>query len=62
MALANSDEEPELEEAMAQLSLEPVLATFEKPEDDRSQYLKALFLKGNHLYAMPVNISGVLQV
>ena len=46
MAPADSDEEPELEEAMAQLALEPVPATFEKPEDDKRQHLKALFLKG----------------
>jgi len=31
---------------MAQLNLEPVPATFEKPEDDKRQHPKALFLKG----------------
>ena len=46
MDLADSDENLELEEAMAQLALESVPATFEKLEDDRSQHLKALFLKG----------------
>ena len=46
MAPANSDEEPELEEAMVQLALETVPATFEKPEDEKRQHLKALFLKG----------------
>ena len=46
MAPGSSDEEPGLEEAMAQLSLEPVPATFEKPEDGKRQHLKALFLKG----------------
>ena len=46
MAPADSDEEPELEEGMAQLALEPVPATFKKPEDDKRQHLKALFLKG----------------
>ena len=46
MALADSDEEPELEEAMVQLALETVPATFEKPEDEKRQHLKALFLKG----------------
>jgi len=46
MAPGSSDEEPELEEAMAQLALEPVPATFEKPEDGKRQHLKALFLKG----------------
>jgi len=31
---------------MAQLNLEPLPATFEKPEDGKWQHLKALFLKG----------------
>jgi len=44
--MAPSDEEPELEEAMAQLALEPVTATFEKPEDNKHQHLKALLMKG----------------
>ena len=46
MAPDDEDHEPELEEAMAQLHLEPLPATFEKPEDDKRQHLKALFLKG----------------
>ena len=46
MAPANSDEEPELEEAVAQLALEPVSATFEKLKDEKRRHLKALFLKG----------------
>ena len=46
MAPCDEDHEPELEEAMAQLNLEPLQATFEKPEDDKRQHLKALFLKG----------------
>ena len=46
MALADSDEEPELEEAVAQLALEPVSATFEKLKDEKCQRLKTLFLKG----------------
>ena len=46
MAPADDSEEPELEEAMAQLALEPVPAMFEKPEDDKRQHLKPLFLKG----------------
>ena len=48
MAQVDSDEEPEtgVEEAMAQLALEPVPATFEKPEDNKHQHLKALFMKG----------------
>ena len=35
MAPDDKDIELELEEAMAQLNLEPVPATFEKPEDDK---------------------------
>jgi hypothetical protein len=46
MALDDEDEEPELEEAMAQLNLELVPAMFDKPVDDKRQHLKALFLKG----------------
>ena len=46
MAPCDEDHEPELEEAMAQLNLEPLRATFEKPDDDYRQHLKALFLKG----------------
>ena len=42
----DEDHELELEEAMAQLNLEPLPATFEKPEDDKRQHLKAMFLKG----------------
>ena len=46
MPPSDIDEDPELEEAMAQLALEPVPVTFEKPEDNKRQHLKALFLKG----------------
>ena len=46
MAPVNSDIESELEEAMAQLTLEVVPSTFENPEDDKHQHLEALFLKG----------------
>ena len=35
MALGDEDHEPELEEAMDHLNLEPVLAMFEKLEDDK---------------------------
>ena len=31
---------------MAQLNLEPIPATFEKPEDEKIKHFKALFLKG----------------
>ena len=46
MASGDEDHEPELEEAKTQLNLEPLPAKFEKPEDDKRQHLKALFLKG----------------
>ena len=46
MALDDDDEGQDLEEAMAQLNLEPMPATFEKPEDEKCIHLKALFLKG----------------
>ena len=46
MPPSDIDEDPELEEAMAQLALEPVPVTFEKPEDNKRQHLKALFQKG----------------
>lgn len=46
MAPNRDEEEPELEEAMAQLTLEPMPATFEKLEDEKRRHLKALFLKG----------------
>jgi len=35
MPPSDIDEDPELEEAMAQLALEPVPVTFEKPEDNK---------------------------
>ena len=46
MAPSDVDERQDLEEAMAQLNLELVPATFEKPEDEKRKHLKALFLKG----------------
>ena len=46
MALDSDGEKQSLEEAVAQLNLEPIPATFEKPEDEKHKYLKALFLKG----------------
>ena len=46
MAPCDEGHEPELEEVIEQLNLEPLPATFEKPEDDKRQHLKALFLKG----------------
>jgi len=46
MAPNRDEEEPKLEEAMAQLTLEPMPTTFEKLEDEKRRHLKALFLKG----------------
>jgi hypothetical protein len=46
MASADSDKESGLEEAVAQFALEPVPATFEKPEGEKRQHLKALFMRG----------------
>ena len=46
MAPDNDCEEQDLEEAMTQLNLEPIPATFEKAEDEKRKHLKALFLKG----------------
>ena len=46
MAPDDDCEEQDLEEAMAQLNLEPIPATFEKQEDEKRKHLKALFLKG----------------
>ena len=46
MAPYDEDCHPEFKEAMAHLNLEPLPATFEKPEDEKRQHLKALFLKG----------------
>ena len=46
MAPCDENHEPELEEAMAQLNLELLPATFEKLEDDKRQHLKALFFNG----------------
>ena len=56
------DEEQDLEEAMAQLNLEPIPASFEKPEDEKRKHLKALFLKGfvdgKHVTKMLVDGGG----
>ena len=46
MAPDSDNERQSLEEAVAQLNLEPIPATFEKPEDEKSKHLKASFLKG----------------
>ena len=46
MVPCGEDHVPELDEAMAQLNLEPLPVMFEKPEHSKRQHLKALFLKG----------------
>ena len=46
MAPDDDCEEQDLEEAVAQLNLEPIPATFEKPKDEKRKHLKALILKG----------------
>ncbi|RLN33292.1 retrotransposon protein, putative, unclassified [Panicum miliaceum] len=46
MAPNDRDKATRVEEQMAQLVLKPMTATFEKPEEEKRQHLKALFLKG----------------
>ena len=46
MASVESDDESKIEEGVAELILEPALATFEKTEKEDQQHLKPLFLKG----------------
>ena len=46
MAPDSDNERQSLEEAVAQLNLDPIPATFEKPEDEKRKHLKALFSKG----------------
>ena len=46
MAPDDDNEKQNLEEAVAQLNLEPIPTTFEKPEDEKCKHLKALLLKG----------------
>src|SRR5688572_1243276 len=53
MTPADQQEISAIEEQTAQLALEPMMATFEKPEDDKRQHLKALFLKG-HVNGRPL--------
>jgi hypothetical protein len=51
MAPVDSD----VSDGVAQLTLEPKQAIFEKPEDGKRQHLKALFLKG-YVNGKPVNM------
>jgi hypothetical protein len=46
MAPASDGEVSDMEGGMAQLALDPMPATFEKPEEKKHRHLKALFLKG----------------
>ena len=47
MTPADQQDISAMEEQMAQLTLEPMIVTFEKLEDEKRQHLKALFLKGH---------------
>src|SRR5687767_703096 len=47
MTPADQQDVSAIEEQIAQLALEPMMATFEKPEDDERQHMKVLFLKGH---------------
>ena len=51
MISAESDSDEEL--GSAQLALDLMLASFEKPEEEKCQHLKVLFLKG-HVNRQPV--------
>ena len=46
LALSDNEEEVVLSDQVAQLTLDPMMAVFEKPTDDERQHLKALFVKG----------------
>jgi len=46
LASFSDDEEEDFPDQIAQLTLDPMTAIFEKPADDESQHLKALFVKG----------------
>jgi len=46
LAPFSDDEELSLPDQIAQLTLDPMTAIFEKPSDDERQHLKALFMKG----------------
>ena len=54
MASASDEEDSNLEEAMAELNLEPMPATFEMPEEEERKHLKPLFLKG-HIDGRPMS-------
>jgi hypothetical protein len=46
LALPDNEEEAVFSDQIAQLTLDPMMAVFEKPTDDERQHLKALFVKG----------------
>jgi len=46
LAPFSDDEEADFSDQIAQLALDPMTATFEKPTDNERQHLKALFVKG----------------
>jgi hypothetical protein len=46
LALSDDEEEVVLSDQVAQLALDPIMAVFKKPTDDKRQHLKALFVKG----------------
>ena len=45
LALSDNEGEVVLSDQVAQLTLDPMMAIFEKPTDDERQHLKALFVK-----------------
>jgi hypothetical protein len=46
LALSDNEEEVVFSDQIAQLTLDPMMAVFEKPTDDERQHLKALFAIG----------------
>ena len=46
LAPFSDDVEINFPDQIAQLALDPMMAIFEKPSDDKRQHLKALFVKG----------------
>jgi hypothetical protein len=46
LALSDDEKEVVLSGQVAQLTLDPMMAVFEKPTNDERQHLKALFVKG----------------
>jgi hypothetical protein len=64
LALSDNEEEVIFSNQVAQLTLDPMMAVFEKPTDDERQHLKALFVK-DRVDGQPVSkilIDGGLQL